>query len=106
MKEWKNGYRFFGGLVWIPGSSTTAFSQDQSYSKDHQGVGCGGFLLSMFSVCVHVHMEARGEPQVWFLWGRPSLEAPSLTGLKQTARLELLTGSAAPPPLFLGVLGF
>ena len=71
-------------------------SQDQSYSEDHQGAGCGGFLLSMFSVCVHVHVEARGEPQVWFLWGRPSLEAPSLTSLKLTARLGLLMGSAAP----------
>lgn len=65
MDERANGYvlGFVGLFVledlcvsWapLPFPSTTAFSQDQSYSKDHQGAGCGGILLSMFSVCVHM----------------------------------------------------
>lgn len=41
MNEWTNGYGFCGELVGIPGPSTIAFSQDQNYSKNHQGMGCG-----------------------------------------------------------------
>lgn len=94
--EQTNGYVLFWRTCGDPRLLSIAFSQHQSYSKDHRGAGWGGFLLSMLSVCLPGHMEARGQPQTWFLWGFPSsLETWYLTGLGQTDGLGLLMCSAA-----------
>lgn len=64
----------------------------------------GSYCQCSLYVCTCVHMEARGQPWVWFLRCSPSsLEARSLAGLELAAGLGLLTYSY--PWLFLWVLG-
>lgn len=86
---------YFGGLVGIPGSSPL-LSLSIKATVRITGVQAGVGSYYQYSLCLHRHMEAGGQPQIWFLWCFPSsLETWYLTGLGQTDRLGLLMCSAA-----------